>query len=60
MFALQEKIEPIFNDSLVIQSILDHPAWYGEIEGLKAEKLVRGKASFTYFCARANPLWTKR
>lgn len=26
----------------VLQSITDHPAWYGHISGLKAEKMLRG------------------
>ena len=48
MFA-ETKTQSIFNDlPEVIQSILHHEAWYGDIEGLKADKLLRGKEHHTY------------
>ncbi|MDR3624935.1 MAG: hypothetical protein P4L16_07345 [Chlamydiales bacterium] len=31
------------NDSSIIQEIKGHPAWYGRLSGLKAEKLLRGR-----------------
>lgn len=48
MFVPKEITTPIYDQIHVIQSILEHSAWYGEIEGLRAEKLIRGKEPFTY------------
>lgn len=55
MFATIENIIPAFNQPHVIQTILDHAAWHGEMEGLKAEKLVRGQKPFTYLLRQGEP-----
>ncbi len=35
-------------DQSIFQDILFHPSWLGEIAGISAEKMLRGKAPFSY------------
>ncbi len=48
MVALLQNHETIFRASTIIEEIASHSAWHADIRGLHAEKMLRGKAPYTY------------
>ena len=52
MIAPLQNRETIFRSSFIVEDMPFHPAWYGGVRGLHAEKLLRGKKPYSYLLRR--------